>query len=154
MREPMCKAVNSGTVFVYIRPTEDYIKRMLGPLSKYFSRRSPTEEHEELKSNLVAAGIKRKDVNGRVKLVQPDWCPFWVVGMRFGFYSVASEEGGRRDMTLFARFPFGGSMPGERSVDPNLLVFGDQRMRDAFHDYVVDRFENDPDLQPLLGRLR
>lgn len=154
MKEPMSKAIDSGTIFVYIRPTEDYIKKMLGPLSKYFSRRSPAEEHEELRSNLIAAGIKRKDVNMRVKLVQPDWCPFWVIGMRFGFYSIASEDGGRRDMTLFARFPFGGSMPGERSVDPNLLVFGDQRMRDAFHDYIVDCFENDDDLKPLLERLR
>jgi hypothetical protein len=154
LKDSLHAAVKSGTTFVYIRPTDDYINKMSGSLSEFFSRRSPADEHNELKSNLVAGGLTKSHVDKHVLLIQPEWSPFWVVGMRFGFYSLKSEEGGRRDMTLFARFPFGGSLQGERSDDPNLLVFGDQRMRDAFHAYLVDCFQSSEKLRPLLGRLR
>lgn len=153
LNESLSQAVRSGAVFVYIRPTERLIEKYAEVLPESFIRRSPVDDIKDLKSKLIANGLDKDKVEAGIKLHQAEWCPFWSVGMRFGFYSIGGEKGESRDMALFARFPFGGSFMGNKDADPDLLLYSDQRSREAFQSYLIHSFESDPKLRPLLDRL-
>jgi hypothetical protein len=156
LKNPLVNAVAAGTQFVYIRPTATVISQQSKMLPECFTNRTPLEEFEDLRKNLrKSVGSNQKaasNVTANVHLLQVDQCPFWAIGMRFGFYSVASEVTEKRDMTLFARFPFGGRFSGDETVDSKLLLFADERTKDAFQSYLIRQFE-ESQLEKLIGRL-
>lgn len=157
LKDSLVKAVSAGTRFVYVRPNSEVISQQSQMLPEFFNKRTPFQEHKDLQKNLLeSVGTKeqaRKNVAANVKLLEVDWCPFWAIGMRFGFYSVLNEEKETRDITLFARFPFGGHFAGEESVDSKLLLFADERTRDAFQTYLIGQIEKKRELRQLTDDL-
>jgi hypothetical protein len=154
LKASLVRAVTNGTQFVYIRPTEAVRTQQSKLLPEFFSARTPVQEIFDLQQKLLNEMGSDEQANERlmssVRLLEVDQCPFWSVGMRFGFYSVTSEEKDTRDMTLFARFPFGGR--SEDSVDSKLLLFADERTTDAFQSYLIRKFEEHK-LPELIARL-
>jgi hypothetical protein len=157
LKDALTKAVVAGSNFVYIRPNSAAVAQHSQMLPEFFNKRTPSQEYKELQKNLLESiGSKndaRKNVMNNVKLLEVEWCPFWSIGTRFGFYSVLNEEKQTRDLTLFARFPFGGHPAGEESVDSNLLLYSDERTREAFQTYLIRQFDNKRELRHLSGYL-
>lgn len=144
------QAVERGAVFVYVQPSEQIIKAMSEPLWEFFPPRTPREQHKVLQNNLIGEGLPAERVREQVRLLEEtDWCPFWAIGMRFGLY-VTQDRSGSREISLLARFPFA----RDQESDPDLLLYGDKRMRDAFLAYLFNRFENRSDFKRLIERLR
>jgi hypothetical protein len=147
-------AIEREATFLYIRPTqsvfEQYPKKFVG---QFFGSTSPDEEILELQSNVIRAGIDKHLAETHIRLHKTEFCPFWSIGMRFGFYSVAMGTQSR-DMSLFARFPFGGALSGD-SVDKELILLANTEMREAFHAYLSECFsQEDNNLSDLEYALR
>lgn len=148
------EAVKEQAIFLYIRPSQkvldNFPKRFL---HDFFSRSSPKEEVETLRQNVMQAGVSKDKAEKHIRLFEPDFCPFWTMGMRFGFYSILKENK-PRDKALFARFPIGGSLSGN-VVDKNLILFGNKNMRDAFQAYLTICFNREENnLTDLISRLK
>lgn len=153
LKDVFISAIENKAVFVYIRPSESYLSEISESLLEFFPRNSPRKEIEILHEKLSRAGVS-SDLIKNVKLFETESCPFWSVGLRFGLYSVKQENSKNRDVTLFVRFPFGGIISSEGKPAENILLFVNEKMRNAFLAYLTDTFGQDENFSPLLARLR
>jgi hypothetical protein len=135
-------AVTSGATFVYVRPTQIVYRNFFQAMPTAWRGPSPSEQHSLLLSYLLASGVSRADVDERVLLMELDWCPFWCVGMRFGYYALGDLKGARED-GLFARFPYGGGGRSSSSRDSSLMLYSDRATREACCDFLHYAFTCD-----------
>lgn len=133
------KAIASGATFLYIRPRDAVLEKFPKDfVDQFFGRISPDEEVQKLRSNVVKSGVDQDTATKGIRLLKTDFCPFWVIGLRFGFYSVLTSSQSR-DMALFARFPFGGTLDGD-AVEKELILLANPQMREAFQSYLSHCF--------------
>jgi hypothetical protein len=147
------RAVKNGANFLYIRPDQSVVNSYPKRLTKqFFKGFSPQDDVQSIRNDVIENGVSKKDAEARIRLYSTDICPFWMVGVRLGFYSVVNNDGPRRT-ALFLRFPFGGSLSGDAD-DNNIILLANKQMRDAFQAYLADcfnRVKSLADLKPTVS---
>lgn len=132
-------AVESGTHFVYLRPTIELVKTLVDSgLSEFLNPSLIDDQQRRITARLEESGVSRAKIKQQVRLVRLNSCPFWLWNSRVGLYSFYWPER-RREHAMFVRYPSAIDSDGDR----DLLLETGRVTRDAFCAFLKSLFDSE-----------